>query len=122
MPLRLTSVRLLALLLIGALLLCHGAFGSLHQFHGADEINLIFAEHAQHQQEHEAPDFDPPLATDYFAAFFALLFWLAYSLLRRRSVVRFAPPGASVTRRPVPAEISNLPRGPSPPLLQVFRL
>lgn len=113
------------MLLIVALLLCHGALGSLHQLHGSTETSLTKvepAEHTQHQQGHDAPDSSPAGVTDYFAAFFALLVWLAYSLSRRESMARFVSPAASVTRRSALAEISNLPRGPTPSLLQVFRL
>lgn len=115
------TARLLPLLLVGALLLCHGAFGSLHQFHVAPETGLMVVEHAQSQQGHEAPDSDPQGTPDYVAAFFALLFWLVYGFLRSETHIRLAREVANATQRATLAKVSKLPRGPTPPLLQVFR-
>lgn len=100
---------------MGALLLCHGAFGWLHQVQDTPVPAHLVAKHAPHQT-------DPPVASDYAAAFFALLVGLVYALLRRAAQARSALPAPRFTGRLLPATIPHLPRGPTPPLLQVFRL
>jgi hypothetical protein len=106
---RSTRERLLPLLLVGALLLCHGAFGSLHQLNGP----VLF----------EQPAEGHPLgAHDYAAALFTLLLGMVCMLLRREARIRGALPALRRTGLLPTSEIFRLPHGPSPPLLQVFRL
>jgi hypothetical protein len=118
---RSTRERLLPLLLVGALLLCHGAFGSLHQVEGpvlSDHSTVV--EHTSHQEEHGTADDHLVGAHDYAAALFALLLGMVYALLRREARDTFPAPwrtGSLATAR-----IFHLPQGPSPLLSQVFRL
>ena len=122
MPPRSTREKLLPLLLAGALLLCHGAFGWLHQVHEAPISAHLAVEHASHQMGHGSADSHPPVASDYAAAFFALLFGLVYALLRRAGRARPAVPAPRLTGQLLPATIPHLPRSPTPSLLQVLRL
>jgi hypothetical protein len=118
---RSTRERLLPLLLVGALLLCHGAFGSLHQFEGPllSEHSTV-VEHASHQEEHGTADDHPSGAHDYAAALFALLLGMVYALLRREP--RDTSSALRHTGSLATTGMLHLPRGPSPPLSQVFRL
>jgi hypothetical protein len=105
---------------VGALLLCHGAFGSLHQFKGLVLSEQPTVEHTSHHEEHGPPDGHPVGAHDYAAALFALLLGMIYGFLRREAKDAF-----SALRRTgslPPPGLFHLPRGPSPPLSQVFRL
>ena len=115
----LTTDRLLPVLLIGALLLCHGALGSLHQLHDVPDPAPM--KHAQHHGGNDASD-DHPASANYAAVFFALLFWLVYGLLRSATGARTSLPAARAAIGAVPAKIPILPRGPTFLLLQVFRL
>lgn len=116
--------RLLASLLAGALLLCHGVFGTHHLL-----PNVPVSAHPAHGYHaivgHEAPErgTDHPTTTGYFATLLAFalgtLFWLLLRNARAWS-------GVTVPRRhfarPLPPTFFHSPRGPSPPLLRVFRL
>jgi hypothetical protein len=117
---RSTRESLLPLLLAGALLLCHGAFGSLHQFKGPVLFEQPTVEHASHQEE--PADGHALGAHDYAAALFALLVGMVYVLLRREARIRGALPALRRTGLLPTTEMSGLPHGPSPPLLQVFQL
>ena len=112
----------MTVLLVGALLLCHGAFGWMHQVQDAPIPAHLAAKHASHQAGHGTADGHPPVESDYAAAFFALLIGLVYALLRRAARTTPALPAPRLTGRPLPATISHLPRGHTPSLLQVFRL
>jgi hypothetical protein len=131
LPNRPTSDRLLALLAIWALLLCHGVFGALHLIPDPVLQPIAAGEHATtHQPSHAhgvtAP-YEHPAShhtdTEYFAVLLgtllgALYLWLLLRNDRRRD-------GISTVRRFVsspPATFSNLPRGPTLPFLQVLRL
>ncbi len=107
-------------LLVGALLLCHGAFGWLHQVQDSPIPAHLAAKHASHQAEHGTEDGHPPMKSDCAVAFFALLFGLVYALLHRAARPALSAP--RLTGRPLPATLTHLPRGPTPSLLQVFRL
>ncbi len=77
-------------------------------------------EHTSHQEEHGTADDHPSGAHDYAAALFALLLGMIYALSRREARDIFPAPrhtGSLATAR-----MLHLPRGPSPPLSQVFRL
>jgi ABC-type nitrate/sulfonate/bicarbonate transport system permease component len=116
-----TRERLLPLLLVGALLLCHGAFGALHQLEAPVlSGHSTVVEHTSHQEEHGTADDHPLGAHDYAAALFALLLGMVYALLR--GVVWDVFPTSRRTGSPATTRTFHLPRGPSPPFLQVFRL
>jgi hypothetical protein len=120
---------LLSLFLVGTLLLCHGAFGALHQL---EERGLVqhhpaahaLADHAAGHQDggHGISGDEPAGPTNYAAVLVILLLGAAY-LLHRRVEKRPAPPAASalVAVRP-PAFLPRRARGPTLPLLQMFRL
>ena len=130
MPLRPTSDRLLALLAIWALLLCHGVFGALHLIPDPVLQPIAAGEHATtHHHSHAhggAPEERPvPHHTDaeYFAVLLgtllgALYLWLP--LLNDRRCDETSSAWRFVSSPP--ATFSNLPRGPTLPLLQVLRL
>lgn len=118
---RLTTEGLWALVLIWALLLCHGAFGTLHLIPDPALQPTLAAEHATtHHSSHEHP------AASHHAEYFAVLLgtllgalYLRLLLLNHRrdrasSAYRFASSP--------PATFSNLPRGLTLPLLRVPRL
>lgn len=115
-----TGDRLLALLLIWSLLLCHGVFGSLHEL-----SNLAIPEHPaaeSHQEEHEPARHLQTGAHDYAAALLALLLGAVYWFLRLVARNRNASPPP---RRALPLPTTrtfHLPYAKGPPLLQVFRL
>jgi hypothetical protein len=118
---RSTRERLLTLLLVGSLLLCHGAFGSLHQLKGpmlSDHSTV--EEYTSHQEEHGSTGAHPMGTHDYAAALFALLLGMVHVLLRREG--RDAYPTLRRTGSLPTTRIFHLPRGPDPPLSQVFRL
>ena len=126
MPNRPTSDRLLALLAIWALLLCHGVFGALHLTPDPVLQPNPHGEHAMTHHPSGAPGERPaPHHTDaeYFAVLLGtslggLALWLLLLNDRRRdrffSALHFA--GSPQ------ATFSNLPRGPTLSLLQVLRL
>jgi hypothetical protein len=114
--------RLLSLLLVGALLLCHGALGSLHQLECCVLFEHPLTEYTSHQEEHGAADDHTSGARDYAAALFVLLLGMIYALLRREARDRYALPAPRRSGLLPAIKTFHLPRGPDPPLLQVFRL
>ena len=121
-------VRFLPLLLIGALLLCHGIFGCLHLIcdlpecadgaeHAAQHQHVAGAEGAVH--EHSA---DHATGTEYFAVVVVGLLGLLSRLLLAATPLRtkngtprfFQPWRAPLVSRPLPT--------PTLHVLQVFRL
>ncbi len=119
---------LLSLFLVGTLLLCHGAFGALHQL---EERGLVqhhpaahaLADHAAGHRDggHGISGDEPAGPTNYAAVLVILLLGTAYLLRRRTGAPPAPPPFALATVRPRTA-LPLRARGPSPPLLQVFRL
>jgi hypothetical protein len=111
------------------LLLCHGAFGSLHLIPGALSLPVPAGEHAASHSPDEGRDAtrngEHPLqhsaGTAYSAVLLGLLVGVALFLVgrARRWYGSFAP---RFVGSPVPAVLTNLPRGPTTPFLQVFRL
>jgi hypothetical protein len=124
-----TGERLLALLVLGAVLLCHGAFGASHQVHynsGAyappgvghtSHMELQVAEEAGLAGAHGEEGLG---STAYFAAFVALslgaLLWLLNSVRAWGRSRAGMLPG-----RLLPRPILHPARGPTPTVLQVFR-
>jgi len=125
----LTTERLSALLLIWALLLCHGVFGSLHLVPDPALQPSLPGEHAtthlpSHAHGVAAPGEHPP---SHHAEYFAVLLGTFLGGLALWSLLendRWSD-GTSSARRfagSPPATVFNLPRGPTLTLLQVFRL
>ena len=121
--------RLVAALLAVAMLFCHGALGALHQAssspvghtggHYAPASAPASAGHAEH---HDNPVAHPLAHADYAAVLFVVLLGAALALLPGRFSARGLP---VAPRAPglVPPRLALLPtRGPTLPLLQVFRL
>ncbi len=116
---------LLALLLAGALLLCHGVYGAMHlcpslqapahQGHEHPAMETGMTTHDEHPACHLT-------GTEYFAVLLTAFLGLLLGLLLKgaRSWVSVAAPLA-VGRRSPPV-ILHPPRGPTLPALQVFRL
>ena len=121
------SIKHLSVLLAGALLLCHGIFGTLHLVCHLPQC----ADHGEHAAEHQAAGGGPGDAhrhpavhgssTAYFAVLAGLL-GLFLGLLSKRTPlrVRLGMPWAAALRRASytfhPPPTSTLPQ------LQVFRL
>ena len=117
----------LALLLVGTLLLCHGAFGALHLCSTATTAPI--------HQTHEHPSFadetaaghDHPVChltgAEYFVVLFTAFLGLVLGLLLKDArlwarVTSFGPSKSHLI-----SLISHPPRGPTTfPVLQVFRL
>jgi hypothetical protein len=121
------SAKLLSVLLAGTLLLCHGAFGVVHLI--CDPPQCVAA--ARHAPEHRAAQagaesgvHEHPAGhganTEYFAVLAALL-GLLLSLLPKGAA---AWVGVGARRPPVVRRASDVfspARGPTSPVLQVFR-
>jgi hypothetical protein len=124
-------VRLAVLCLVGALLLCHGVFGALHlcsttelapsadshlaqDHHASSEAGANTTEHPVCHLLHVAA---------YYAVFLAAFLWLVFGLLLLKGARLWSTstaPAASFRRfGPV---VLHPPRGPTLPVLQVFRL
>jgi hypothetical protein len=121
--------RFLSLLLVAALLACHGAFGALHQLpgHGLQEEEHSSAmaqgagpeEHPSHHGEEEPP----PGGSNYAAVIFVVLLGAALALRLGGSRLRVAHLARWEAERRFPTDVAlYLPRGPTAPVLQVFRL
>lgn len=126
----------LAVLLVGALLLCHGVFGFAHEIscHECDPPDLL-ASMAQASHEHgsEHPvghasgqaTGDDPVGGHAFAGYFGIVLALfgvvVLGLLLGSRILRRA--ASPLLYRPPPLPVlARLPWGPTLPLLQVFRL
>jgi len=122
--------RLLALLLLGAVLGCHGFFGASHQIHQISNSDMLAVTgHASHAVMQEADEgrftgLHGDLGLDamaYAAVLLALslgaLLWLLGSA-RARIAILVRPPAGGRFPRLVPHPA----RGPTPAVLQVFRL
>src|SRR5215216_5264713 len=117
--------RLLALLLVGALLLCHGVFGVLHRCSDPsmpmhqDHEHLSFMEKGTSTHEHTPCH---AAGAEYFAVLFAAFLGLVLGLLLTGTRL-WASLAAPLTagRRFAPL-VFHPPRGPTLPVLQVFRL
>jgi hypothetical protein len=120
---------LLALILVGALLLCDGAFGSLHQVSAWPDV--LAAEHSTHAVEGAAtPDEHQKdnqggghqgVHHAYAAVLSAILLWALIRLLNAARLWDRLSASWSAGRY-FPPVVFRLPRGPTSPVLQVFRL
>jgi len=120
----LTRGRLLALLLVGTLPLCHGVFGALHLVCYSPQC----AGDAEHPAEHQAaadamgdaPEYPPDHATS--TGYFAVLVGLLLGLLLKGAPLRIGlDEHWSVVLRSVPA-VFRAPPTPTPLTIQVFRV
>ena len=122
--------RLVAALLVLTLLLCHGALGAMHQVssqtvecpgehagghHTTTAGSPAAAGHAGH---HGAP----VAHADYAAAVFVVLLGAALALFSGRFAARGLTASRRVFGRVHASSFLRPPRGPTLPLLQVFRL
>ena len=113
----------MALLLV-ALLFCHGFLGALHQVCGPSEHSHPAGEHPSHTQGDSS---DHPAAhlgcSEYAAVLISVLFGAIIALLlsgvRAWRKLHDSP---RLLKRFLPPLILHLPRGPTAPVLQVFRL
>ena len=128
MPNRPTSDRLLALLAIWALLLCHGVFGSLHLIcyppqcagdAGHQTVAGAIGDAHKHSADHEISH---EVSTGYFAVLVSSLLGLFLGLLPKGAPLRIGLTAHwPVVLRPVPT-VLRPPPTPTPLTLQVFRL
>src|SRR5215213_2351613 len=126
------GARQLSVLLVGTLLLCHGAFGALHLFCYSPEC-VGDAEHAAEHQtvdgavggahEHSAGHGSSHgTSAAYFAVLVFGLFGLLVGLLPKRAPLRISLAARwPAALRPVRA-VFHPPPTPTPRVLQVFRL
>lgn len=132
-PVAWSSRGLLALLLVGALLLCHGVYGALHQMHQISCASVLpAAEHSSHTHAHEAGDGEHPgetgsegcLGKVAYAATLLLISTGAILRLLNGGRARAKVPAPSLRMRSFPPLILHPARGPTlpPALLQAFRL
>jgi len=125
-------VRLAILCLVGALLLCHGLFGALHLCstteHAASTDSHSTQDHHASSEAGANTNEHPPVchllhAAAYYAVFLAAFLWLVFGLLLLKGARLWSTitaPAASFRRfGPV---VLHPPRGPTLPVLQVFRL
>jgi hypothetical protein len=125
------KVSLAILCLVGALLLCHGLFGALHLCstteHAASADSHLTHDHHASSEEgaytNEHPVCHLLHAAAYYAVFLAAFLWLLFGLLLLKGVrvwsTNTAPAASFRQFGPV---VLHLPRGPTLPVLQVFRL
>jgi hypothetical protein len=123
---KLLGVRHLSVLLIGALLFCHGVFGSLHLLCYLPQC-IGGAEHAAKHQAGEVHDShghsaDHGISAGYFAVLVSSLLGLLLGLLPKGAPLRIGL-GARwpVVLRRVPV-VMRPPPTPTPLILQVFKL
>lgn len=118
----------LAVLLIGALLLCHGVFGALHAGAldrpvpaGHSDMPQAAAEtgDTSHDKKPSAHEF---AGAGYFAVLLTALGALVLLALTRRARLWTRAPVALSLDPHFLGYIPHLPRGPTIPHLQVFRL
>ncbi len=116
------SGRISVLLVVVALLFCHGAFGYAHQLPPTD----VHAAHVAHMEGAHQPG--PDRGTDqthsvgaYFATLLALFFG-TFLLLGGGVLASTRLPAPVAEHRGRWAKIPFRPRGPTLPSLQVFRL
>ena len=119
--------RLVAALLIFALLLCHGALGALHQA-SSRAVDHAGGHHAHAAMQPASADHGlghhggPVAHADYAAVLFVVLLVAALLLLSGRSAKRSLAVSFRASGR-IPWTLALVPpRGPTLPLLQVFRL
>jgi hypothetical protein len=123
---KLPGIRPLSLLLIGTLLLCHGAFGALHLICASPEC----AGDAEHPAEHHAAAVagdahEHPVghatSTDYFAVVAGLLVLLV-GLLRTGTWTEERPGSRRAISSLREHRVFRPARAPTSRVLQVFRL
>ena len=123
-------VRLATLCLVGALLLCHGIFGVLHLCstgHAASANSHLTHEHHASPEAGanttEHPVCHPMHAGDYYAVFLAVFLGLVFGLLLLKGTRLWSTSTVSATvYRCFRPPVLHFPRGPTLPVLQVFRL
>ena len=121
-----TSVGLLALLLVGTLLLCHGVFGVLHLCSSPSEPVHQAHEHASpvhkaiETHEHSSCHLT---GAEYFAILFTAFLGLIVGLLLKGARLWDRATSLRPSKPYLPLFVSHPPRGPTkPPVLQVFQL
>lgn len=117
---KLLGVRQLSVLLVGTVLLCHGAFGGLHLVCYPPECAGKAEHHAAAPGAHKHPA-DHGTSTGYFAVLAVVLLRLLLSLFPRGTPLRIMRGARWPAVLRVPA-VLRPPPTLTPPLLQVFRL
>jgi hypothetical protein len=122
--------RLLELLLLGAVLVCHGFFGASHQIHKTPNSDTLpVTGHVSHAGMQEADEglftgvhSDPGLDAMAYAAVLLALSLGAIPWLMGGARARIAVPGKPLAGGRFPRLVPHLARDPTPAVLQVFRL
>ena len=114
---------LVALALAGALLMCHGLLGASHVLVHGGAVSHAGGHAAWETAPHGAQSpLGPAEGPDYFAVLIALAGAALLLAASRRASRAPAGPGFPKVLRLRRFAFLPLPRGPSPPLVQVFRL
>ncbi len=115
----------LTLFLVGTLLLCHGVFGALHlcstvpvPVHHDHHEHPSSVEEGMGAHEHLVCH----AMTDYFAVLFTALLGLVLGLLLKGARSRATVAAPIISGRRYAPVVLHPPRGPTLPVLQVFRL
>lgn len=116
---------LLAILLVGALLLCYGAYGTLHKI---SDIDLPIVNHSSSMEqgamgEHSGGHQGGHLGgSECAAALLVVFLGAAIGFLARGTWARRRFAASSFPEVRLPLVVLHPPRGPTASLLQVFRL
>ncbi len=124
---RLFGERFLTALLVVALLLCHGALGGLHQVSAKpavpEQAHHVSADEAMSPQEHQGGhQGSHPLSSSDYAAALSVVLLLGAVLVLVLSGGLTRRPELRILERVLPPPGFRPIRGPTAPLLQVFRL
>lgn len=117
-------VRSLTAFLVFALLMCHGAFGGLHQVSAVsaapEQAHHVPAGEATSSQEHQG--WHSLGSSGYAAALFVVLLGTVLVLALSGGPTRGQRSEFRILERVLPPVVLRPIRGPTVPLLQVFRL
>lgn len=117
--------RITALVLLVALLLCHGLLGVAHQLAGpldSTHHSVEGSSQAPVEDRGDYPDDHRLGYSDYVAALVSILFGAVIGLLLSGARTWDASAAPRLLRRYFPPLVFYSARGPTPPLTQVFRL
>lgn len=119
-----TTKGVVAPLLLVSLLFCHGFLGALHQVPDSPDHSHPAEKHSSQAPAEDLCD-HPEIClghSDYAAALISLLFGAILGLLLSNARIRDGFTAFRLPERFLPPLVLHLARGPTAPLVQVFRL